>query len=193
MRPNINNQQRRQRSRDKQSPPPENGKNDPVNQRGQEIAEGIALLQNSREQTTRLRRQRFHRERCTKTPFATHPDPEQGPQQQKRREIRGERGQQFDDRIKNNVDHQRYASSKSIAQPSKDEGTEWAHHQGDGDGKGDLLDRSSEIMCDRAKDKGQEKEIERIQGPPEETRDKSVALCAIQRPEQTQRFHGDFS
>ena len=48
-------------------------------------------------------------------------------------------------------------------------------------------------MRDRDKDKGQEKEIERVQGPPEETSDESVALCAIQRPEQTQRFHGDFS
>ena len=68
-----------------------------------------------------------------------------------------------------------------------------AHHQRDGDGEGDLLDRSSEIMPDRDKDKGEEKEIERIQGPPEEASDESVALSAIQRFEQTQRFHGDFS
>ena len=104
-------------------------------------------------------------------------------------EIRGERGQQFDDRIKNNVDHQRDASSKPISQPSKDEGTERAHHQGDGDGEGDLLDGSSEIMCSRNKDEGKEKEIERVQGPSEKASDESVALCAAQRFEQTQRFH----
>ena len=33
-------------------------------------------------------------------------------------------------------------------------------------------------MGDRGKDKGQEKEIERIQGPPEETSDESIALNA---------------
>src|SRR5438874_2866964 len=76
VRANINNEQRWQCARDKQSAPPENGKNDPVNQRGQEIPEGVALLQNSGEQTTRGRWQRFHRERCTQPPFAAHPDPE---------------------------------------------------------------------------------------------------------------------
>src|SRR6266446_5688826 len=189
MRANINNEQRRQCARDEQAAPPENWEDAPVNQCGKEIAESIALLQNSGEQTPRWGWQSFHRERRTQAPFAAHPDPEQGPQQQKRPEIRGERGQQFDDRIKNDVDHQRNAATKSIAQPSKDEGTERAHHQSDGDGEGDLLDGSSEIMCDWAKDKGQEKEIERVQGPPQKTSDESVALCTVQRFEQTQRFH----
>jgi len=44
-------------------------------------------------------------------------------------------------------------------------------------------------MCDRGKDKGQEKEIERVQSPSEKASDESVALCAAQRFEQTQRFH----
>src|SRR6266576_2137834 len=183
MRANINDEKRRQCARDKQPAPPENWKNAPVNQCGQEIAEGVALLQNSREQTARLRRQRFHGERRAQAPFAAHSDPEQGAQQKKGCEIRGERGQQFDDRIKNNVDHQRNASATSIAQPAKDEGTERAHHQGDGDGEGDLLDGSSEIMCDWAKDKGQKKEIERVQRPSEKASDESVALCAAQRSE----------
>ena len=121
--------------------------------------------------------QRFHRERRTQAPFAAHPDPEQGPQQQKRSEIRRERSQQFDDRIKNDVDHQRNATAKSIAEPSKDECPERAHHQRDGDGEGDLRDGSPEIMRDRDEDKGKEEEIERVQGPPEETGDESVALC----------------
>src|SRR5207253_7651421 len=97
--------------------------------------------------------------------------------------------QQFDDRIKNDIDHQRDAAAKSIAEPSKDECADWAHHQGDGDGEGDLLDGSSEIMCNWAKDKGKKEEIERVQGPPEETSDESVALCTVQGFEQTQRFH----
>src|SRR5438067_13618411 len=116
MRANINNEERWQCARDKQAAPPKNWKDDPVNQRGKEVAESIALLQNSGEQTARWGWQRFHRERRTQAPFAAHPDPEQGPQQQKRCEIRGERSQQFDDRMKNNVDHQRNASAKSIDQ-----------------------------------------------------------------------------
>src|SRR5207237_2526105 len=128
-------------------------------------------------------------ERCAQAPFAAHPEPEQGPQQQKRPEIGRKRSQQFDDRIENDVNHQRKATAKSIAQPSKDKGTERAHHQSDGDGEGDLLNGSSEIMCDWAKDKGQKKEIERVQAPSKKTSDESIALCAAQRFEQTERFH----
>ena len=46
-------------------------------------------------------------------------------------------------------------------------------------------------MCDRGKDKGKEKEIERIQGPPEETSNESVALCTVQRFEEPDRFHAE--
>src|SRR6266496_741888 len=169
MRPNINNEQRRQCACDKQPAPPENWKDDPVNQRGQEIPEGVALLQNSGEQTTRGRWQRFHRERCTQAPFAAHPDPEKGAQQQKRPEIRRKRSQQFDDRIKDNVDHQRDTPAKSIAEPSKDECPERAHHEGESDGEGNLRNSSPEFMRDRDKNKGKKEEIERVQGPPEET------------------------
>ena len=55
-----------------------------------------------------------------------------------------------------------------------------AHHQRHSDSEGDLLDGSPEIMCDRDKNKGKEEEIERVQGPPEETSDESVALNAVQ-------------
>src|SRR5205814_4175896 len=173
MRANINNEERWQCARDKQAAPPKNWKDDPVNQRGQEIAESIALLQNSGEQTARRGWQRFHGERRTQAPFAAHPDPKQGPQQQKRPEIGRERSQQFDDRIKNNVDHQRNAAAKSIAEPSKDKCPERAHHQGESNGEGNLWDGSPEIVRDRDKDKGEEEEIERVQGPPEETSDES--------------------
>src|SRR6476659_7813810 len=178
MRANINNEQRRQCTRDEQAAPPENWEDAPVNQCGKEIAEGVALLQNSGEQTARWGWQRFHGERRTQAPFAAHPDPEQGTQQKKRREIRRERSQQFDDRIKNDVDHQRKAAAKSIAQPSENERADRAHHQRQSDSEGDLFDGSPEIVCDRAKDKGKKKEIERVQGPPEETSDESVALNA---------------
>src|SRR6266513_4482562 len=189
MRANINNEQRRQRSRDEQAAPPEHWEDAPVNQCGKEVAESIALLQNSGEQTARWGWQRFHRERRAQAPFAAHPDPEQGPQQQKRPEIGRERSQQFDDRIKNDVDHQRDAAAKSIAEPSKDECAERAHHQGESDGEGNLRNSSPEIMGDRDKDKGQEKEIERVQRPPQETSYESVPLCTVQRFEQTERFH----
>jgi hypothetical protein len=45
-------------------------------------------------------------------------------------------------------------------------------------------------VCDWDKDKRKEEEIERIEGPPEETSDESIALCTVQRFEQTKRFHG---
>src|SRR5439155_16852683 len=155
MRPNINNEQRRQCARDKQAAPPENWKDDPVNQRGQEIPKGVALLQTSVEQTTGGRWQRFHRERRPQPPFTAHPNAEQGAQQQKRPEIRREGSQQFDDRIKNDIDHQRDAAAKLIAEPSKDECPEWTHHQSESDGERNLRNSPPEIMGDRVKDKGE--------------------------------------
>jgi len=46
-------------------------------------------------------------------------------------------------------------------------------------------------VCDWYKDKGEEEEIERIEGPPEETSDESIALCAVQRFEEPDRFHAE--
>src|SRR5207302_7172180 len=100
-----------------------------------------------------------------------------------------ESSQQFEERIKNDIDHQRDASSKSIAKPSKDECPEWTHHQGDSDGEGNLRNSSPKVMGDRDEDKGKKKEIKSVQGPAEETSDKSIALCTVQRFEEPDRFH----
>ena len=121
-------------------------------------------------------------------PIRPHPDSKQGPQQQKRPEIRRERSWQFDDRIKNDVDHQQDAAAESIAQPSN-ERTDRAHHQRHSDSEGDLLDASPKFLPDRRKTKVSREEIELRPKVTEETSDESVALCTVQRFEEPDRFH----
>ena len=59
-RANVNHQKCRQCAGDKQSAPAEMREHDPVNERRKKITSRVALLQNSGEQTSRVRWQRFH-------------------------------------------------------------------------------------------------------------------------------------
>ena len=90
-------------------------KHDPVDQRRQQIPDGVALLQNSGEQSAGLRGQRFHRERCAQAPFPAHADAEEGAQDQENGKVRSERGQQFHDRVENDIDHQGNAAAELVA------------------------------------------------------------------------------
>ena len=94
-RPNIDNEQPGQRAGHKKSTPPKYRKHNPIDESGQQITKGIALLQNSRKQAARRRGQRLHRERSAESPFAAHPDAKERAQNQEDSEIRRKGGEQF--------------------------------------------------------------------------------------------------
>ena len=122
---------------------PKMWKDQPVDDRRQQKSEGVALLQNPGEKAARLCRQRFHQERSAEAPLAAHPDSEKRAQDQEDREIRRERGQQFDRRIKDDVDHQRNATPESVAQKSEEQRAQRPEHQGEHAGERDFRNCSA--------------------------------------------------
>src|SRR5438093_1236531 len=127
-----------------------------------------------------MRRQRFHRQRCSQAPFAAHPDSKKGAQKQKSCEIRGKGCEQFNNRIEHDVDHERDATTESVTEPAKDKRAQWAHHQRKSDRKSNLRDCLAEVMCDRNKDERQKEKVERVECPSEEAGNESFPLNAIQ-------------
>src|SRR5262249_5717103 len=136
-----------------------------------------------------LSRQRFHRQRSAESPLASHSDPEQPAQNQKDREIRRERREQFHDRIENNVGHQRNAPAEFVAPPTEDERADRPHHQRQRDRKRDFRNALAELVTNWYEDEGNEKEIERVERPAKKAGDERVALIATQKFEKPKRFH----
>ena len=130
LRPDVNNEQRRQRAHDEQGPPAKVRKDDPVDDRREKKTEGIALLQNSRGQAPRLGRQTFHRERRAQPPLAAHPDPVERAKNEEDGVVRRKGRQQFHHRIENDVDHQRNAPAEAVAEHAENERAERAASSG---------------------------------------------------------------
>ena len=164
-------------------------KDEPVDDRRQQKSEGVTLLENAGEKAARLGRQCFHQERSAEAPLATHADSEKRAQDQEDGEIRRERGQEFDHGIKNDVDHQRNATSESVAQESEEQRTQRPEHQGEHARERDFRDRHPELLRDRRENERQQKEIERVERPAEETGDEGIPLVPSQRLEKPDRFH----
>src|SRR5579875_4007130 len=74
----------RQAAGKKQGPPAKGGKDQKVSGGGQQIAQGIAFLEQPREETAAMGRHRFHRQRGSDAPFAAHADTIECAQEQER-------------------------------------------------------------------------------------------------------------
>ena len=189
VRPDVDHEQGRQRTDNKERAPPEVWKDEPVNHRRKEKAKRVALLQNPRGQPPRPGGQTFHRERGAEPPFSAHPDPVERAENQKHGVARRKSGQQFHQRIENDVHHQRDAPAEPIAQEPEDERAQRAHHEGEGDCECHLHDRNRKRGSDILDHEGEEKKIERVERPAEEAGEECPALHAIQRAIDADRFH----
>ena len=140
----------------------------PVGDRGQQKAGRITALQDSRHQPARLRRDRLHRQRTAEAPFAAHGDAEQRPQDQEHDEVRREGGEGAEDRVAEDVQHQRRFASPPVAEAAEDEGADEPHRQRQEERIGDRRDLDAELLGDVLEQEGQEEEIERVEHPAEE-------------------------
>src|SRR5947207_750762 len=131
MRTNVKHKQCRNGACDKQAAPAEERKHNPIDNRREEISESITLLQDSREESAGLSRQRFHCKRRTQSPFTAHADAVKSAENQQHSVIGRKRRQQFHDGIKNDIDHQREPASKAVAEQTEDECSCWAHRERD--------------------------------------------------------------
>ena len=115
----------------------------------------------------RLRRNGFHRERAAKAPFAAHGDAEQRAQDQKDREVRRESGKRAEDRIAEDIQHQRRLASPSVAEPAEDEGADEPHRQRQEQGVGHRRHLDAELLGDVLEQEGQQEEVEGVEHPAE--------------------------
>src|SRR5579863_2028009 len=144
-----------------------------IGDRSKQITHRIAALENAGNQAARLRRNRFHGERAAETPFATHGDAKERAQNEENDEIGREGGERADDRVTNDVDHQRGLAADSIADPPENEGANKTGREGEEQRPRDF-ERDAEyfdgakFFGDVAQLEDQNKEIEGVESPTKE-------------------------
>ena len=152
----------------------------PIGDRGGQEAGRVAALQNPRHHTARLRRDGFHCQRAAKAPLATHGDAKQRAQDQKDREIRREGGERPEDRIAENVKHERRLAAPPVAETAEDERADEPHRQRQEKRVGDRRHVDAEFLGDVLEQKGQEEEIEGVEHPAEKGGGDRLLLVACQ-------------
>ena len=179
-RPDVQHEKRRERARDKEAAPAKERKHSQIHNGRQQVTECVSLLQNPGKQSARFRRQGFHRQRRPEPPFTAHADSIKRAENQQCCVVRRKGRKQFNERIKDNVDHERDAPPESIAKESKDERANRAHRQRQRDRVTEIGDARAEIVRHRHDNERQQKKIERVQRPAEKTSDERVALIAVE-------------
>ena len=154
-------------------------KNQVGTNRGQQIAQSIALLQDSGKQSSQPRRNFFHGERCADAPLAAHADAEQSAQNEKRGEAVREAGEHFDHGIEDEVDHQRQAAAVAIGHQSEDEGADGTKDESQRNGKRDLFVGPVKLLGDGGQRKNNEKKVEGIERPSQKTGENGWAAVAF--------------
>ena len=114
--PDIQREQRREPADEEHRAPPPAREHEEVTERGEEIAGGVALLQQPREHAPPPGRHLLHHERRSDAPLAAHPDAEQRAKHEERPVARCETGEHLDERIEDEVEHQRQASAVAVGQ-----------------------------------------------------------------------------
>src|SRR5271165_1979187 len=152
----------------------------PIQESCEEITAWIAGLQNAGNDPSALRRDRFHCQRRTDTPLASHRDSIQRAENYQGGERGCESGEQFDERIEQNINHQCWAPAEFVRDNAKQQCAERAHRQCNEKGGCDRGNISFEFGCDVTEDKNDDKEIKRIEGPTEKACQDCVALARSQ-------------
>ena len=138
-----------------------------VGDRGEQEAARIAALQDAGDGPARLGRDQLHRQRAAEAPFAAHRDAEQRAQDEEDGEVRREGGERADDRIGEDVEHQRGLAPPSVADAAEDEGADEAHRQRQEEGVGDRRHLDAELLGDVLEHEGEDEEVERVERPAE--------------------------
>ena len=124
----------------------------------------------------RLRRDRLHRQRTAEAPFAAHRDPEQRAQHQEDPEVRREGGERADDRIAEDIEHQRRLAAPTVADAAEDESADEPHRERQEQRVGDRRHFDAELLGDVLEQEGQQEEVERIEHPAEKGGDHRLLL-----------------
>src|ERR1700752_602592 len=159
-------------------------------QRGEKISYHVAFLQESGKKAASFGRKSFESQRRTDAPLASHGDAEECSHDEKHLEGWGEGAGEFEDRIGDDVEHQRGAAAETVGEETEQEGTNGAHGQGDEVRFEDGGDFQLEMCGNGAGAKNQDEVIEGVEGPAEETGNEGVALHWSEASEISDDAHG---
>ncbi len=87
-------------------------------------------------------------------------------------------GAELEDGIGDDVDHQRQVTIETIGGPSENQGPEWPHREGQGDGDGHVADFGAKVVRDGGDRKDENEKVEGVQRPPQQAGHERVALLA---------------
>src|SRR5438093_6040827 len=110
----------------------------------------------------------LHGERRTDAPLAAHADAEQRPEHEEAPVAGGEAGEYLDDRVEDEVDHERESAPVAIGEKAEEEGADRPEGERQGDRERDGGVRGVELLRDRGEGEDDEEEVERVERPAEE-------------------------
>ena len=186
---NVDHQKCGQSAYHKHSTPAHEAEYRPVNQGRHEIADRVAFLQYSGEESASLRRERFERQRRAHAPFPAHRDPEQRPRDQENFQRRGEGRRQFKHRVGDDIDHQCGTPPEAVRHHAEKKCADRTKSQGDEDRLRDGGDFRLELSRDGADAKSQNEEIKSVERPAQKAGDKCIPLDRRKPPKMADKFH----
>ena len=166
--PDIQHQQRGQRTHHEQSAPADQRVDQVERQRCEEITAGIAGLQQARDPASPFWRYGFHGQRTADTPLAAHGDAEQRSLNEESQQGRGQARQKFENGITQHADHQHRPAAEMVGEPAEDDSAKRAHRQRQGDRDRDSGDGHAKFLGDIAEHEDHQEEVESIQHPAQE-------------------------
>ena len=164
----VEGEERRETADEEHRAPAEAGKDQEVAERGEQVARRVAFLEEPREDAPQPGGRLLHGERRTDAPLAAHPDAEQGAQHEEAPVAGGEAGEHLDDRVEDEVDHEREAAPVAVGEEAEEEGADRAEGERQGDRERDGGVRGVELLRDRGEGEDDEEEVERVERPAEE-------------------------
>ena len=147
----------------------------------EQIAERVALLQQTGEEPPPLDGNLLHRQRGTQTPLAAHADAIQQSQDDQHGEVRRERAQKADHRIEHHVDHQRQPPADPVGPEPEQQCADRAHEQGCGGQERDFGLGVVEGLRDVGVHQHHEEVVEGVHRPAQQCGDERVALIFGER------------
>ena len=147
----------------------------------QQIAAGVAGLEQPGEEAASLSRDLLHCQGGAEAPFAAHPDAVQQSQDDQHRQVRCERAAEADHRVEADVDHQRDPTSEPVGQQTEDQRTHRTHQQGGGGEQGHLGLAVAERLGDVGVDEDHDEVVEGVHRPAQLGGQEGVALISVER------------
>ena len=144
--------------------------------RREEVAEGVAFLEQARQQPAQPGRGRLERQRRANAPLAAHADPEQETEDDERLIARRKAGEHRYRRVEDHIQHQRQPPPIAVCEHAKDDRADGTHHERKRERKGNVGARSAKRSRDVVDDEREHEEVECVEGPSEKARQHGIPL-----------------